>query len=142
MGILQGSKRPPVYLLESESDLVSRLAMQAEYKDPLMAAMMFEEIDRAELFGLETLPVDAVRLGSMVTFVDERTQRMRTVELVMPAHANIAEGRISVLSLMGAALFGLRAGSSIEWPDIEGNERRIRIANVAQPSASVPSTEQ
>jgi regulator of nucleoside diphosphate kinase len=34
---------------------------------------------------------------------------------------------------MGAALYGLRAGSAINWPDLDGNERRITIVRVSQP---------
>jgi regulator of nucleoside diphosphate kinase len=51
----------------------------------------------------------------------------------MPRLANIAEGRISILTPMGAALYGLRAGQSIDWPDLDGQSRRIRIVRVRQP---------
>jgi regulator of nucleoside diphosphate kinase len=51
---------------------------------------------------------------------------------VMPGEANIAEGRISILTPMGAALYGLAAGHSIEWPDLNGNARPIRILRVDQ----------
>ena len=63
---------------------------------------------------------------------------MRTIELVLPAMANIAEGRISILTPMGAALYGLTAGQSIDWPDLDGNERRITILRVRQPSVDEP----
>jgi regulator of nucleoside diphosphate kinase len=79
------------------------------------------------------MPADVVILGSEVGFVDEKTNQARTVTLVLPAHANIAEGRISILTPMGAALYGLTAGASIDWPDLDGNSRRIRIARVTQP---------
>jgi regulator of nucleoside diphosphate kinase len=95
--------------------------------------MLLEEIERAELHDADSLPADVVILGSEVGFVDENTRQMRTVTLVLPAHANIAEGRISILTPMGAALYGLTAGDSIDWPDLDGNSRRIRIARVTQP---------
>jgi hypothetical protein len=34
---------------------------------------------------------------------------------------------------MGAALYGLAASNTIEWPDLQGNYRSIRIVRVAQP---------
>ena len=53
----------------------------------------------------------------------------------MQAMANIAEGRISILTPMGAALYGLIAEQSIDWPDLDGHERRISILRVRQPAA-------
>ena len=127
-----GAVRPQIHLLASESDLIADLALQAEHRQPVVAAMLLEEIERAELHDPETLPDDAVRLGSSVDFVDERTCQLRKVQLVLPVHANIGEGRISILTPMGAALYGLRTGDSIDWPDLDGKERRIRIARVIQ----------
>ena len=136
MGISRaGEQRPPLHILASESDLVADLALHIEHRQPVIAAMLLEEIERAELHEADTLPSDSVTLGSEIDFVDEKTHQLRKVQLVLPAHANIAEGRISILTPMGAALYGLRATSSIDWPDLDGNERRIRIVRVAQPAA-------
>ena len=129
-----GDVRPPLHLLASESDLVAGLALQAEHRNPVVAAMLLEEIERAELHEADTMPADAVMLGSEVSFVDERSKRMRTVKLVLPVDANIAEGRISIMTPMGAALYGLRAGDAIDWPDNDGNARRITIKRVSQPA--------
>ena len=128
-----GDVRPPLHLLASESDLVAGLALQAEHRNPVVAAMLLEEIERAELHEADTMPADAVMLGSEVSFVDERSKRIRTVKLVLPIDANIAEGRISIMTPMGAALYGLRAGDAIDWPDNDGNARRITIKRVSQP---------
>lgn len=133
-----GSARPPIHLLASESDMVATLALQAEHRQPVVAAMLLEEIERAELHDAGTLPDSAVTIGSEVDFVDERTHQMRTVEIVLPAMANIAAGRISILTPMGAALYGLTAGQSIDWPDLDGHERRIRIVRVRQPFDEEP----
>lgn len=128
------SGRPPLHLLASESDLVAGLALRAEHRHPVVAAMLLEEIERAELHDAENMPEGHVRLGSKVAFVDERTHEAREVKLVMPGEANIAEGRISILTPMGAALYGLAAGHCIDWPDLSGSPRPIRIMRVEQPS--------
>ena len=127
-----GEARPQIHLLASESDLVASLALRAEDRNPVVAAMLLDEIERAELHEPATLPDDAVMLGSQVDFVDEKTCQLRKVKIVLPGEANIAEGRISILTPMGAALYGLRAGSSIDWPDLDGNKRRINIIRVVQ----------
>ena len=131
-----GEKRPRTHFLAPESDLVADLAMQAEHRHPVVAAMLLEEIERGQLHDAESLPKDAVTLGSEVDFVDDRTQQLRKVQLVLPGKANIAEGRISILTPMGAALYGLRAGDSINWPDLDGIERRITLVRVAQRSTN------
>lgn len=128
-----GAKRPPIHLLAAESDMVASLALQVEDRFPVIASMLLDEIERAELHDESTLPEAAVTLGSEVEFVDERSGQIRTVSLVLPAEANIALGRISILTPMGAALYGLTSGQSIDWPDLDGNSRRIAIRTVRQP---------
>jgi regulator of nucleoside diphosphate kinase len=130
-----GGIRPPIHLLASESDLVAGLALRAEHRQPVVAAMLLGEIERAELHEPDTLPEQAITLGSEVDFIDENTNQVRTVQLVVPGDANIAYGRISILTPMGAALYGLLAGQSIDWPDLEGHERRIKILRVRQKTA-------
>ena len=41
--------------------------------------------------------------------------------------------RLSVMTLVGAGLIGMRKGVSIDWPDRSGEERRLRIVEVIQP---------
>ncbi|MFL6755789.1 MAG: GreA/GreB family elongation factor [Sphingomicrobium sp.] len=125
--------RPPIHLLAAESDLVAGLALVAEHRLPVVAALLLEEIERAELHDVSDMPRGHVRLNSRVTFLDEKSRRIREVQLVLPTDANIAEGRISVLTSMGAALYGLGDGACISWPDINGNERPIRIMSVEDP---------
>lgn len=131
-------ERPQIHLLAAESDLVAELALKAEHRQPVVAAMLLEEIERAELHGSETMPPGHVRLNSLVTFVDEKSGQARDVRLVLPAEANIAEGRISILTPMGAALYGLGSGACIDWPDLSGEERRIRILRVVDSGCGDP----
>ena len=128
--------RPPIHLLAAESDIIAGLALRAEHRQPVVAAMLLEEIERAELHDPDSMPDGHVGLNSTVAFVDKRTQQVREVKLVLPGEANIAEGRISILTPMGAALYGLAAGQSIDWPDLYGNHRPIRIVRVTQPPLS------
>jgi regulator of nucleoside diphosphate kinase len=128
--------RPPIHLLAAESDLVAGLALRTEDRQPVVAAMLLEEIERAELHDPETMADGPGMLNSRGAFVDVKSQQMREVQLVMPAEANIAEGRVSILTPMGAALYGLAAGHLIEWPDLHGHYRPIRIVRVTPPGAA------
>ena len=129
-----GEVRPPIHLLAAESDMVASLALQMEHRFPVVAAMLLEEIERAELHDAGTLPDTAVTIGSEVDFIDEKTSQIRSVEIVMPAMANIAEGRISILTPM---VRSLRTDSRTidRLADLDGHERRIRILRVRQPAA-------
>ena len=122
--------RPPIHLLDTESDLLGDLALRAEHRVPVVAAMLLAEIERAEIHDEASLPKDAITLGSEIDYVDEASGAQRTVQLVLPAEADIEAGRISVMTPMGAGLIGLSTGQTIEWPDLEGRERRITIKAV------------
>ena len=46
--------RPPIHLLDSQSDLLGNLALMAEHRIPVVSAMLLTEIERNE---------DRLRLG-------------------------------------------------------------------------------
>ena len=100
--------------------------------------MLLEEIERAELHDPAKMPAGHAGLKSHVTFLDEKTQQVREVQLVLPAEADIAKGRVSILTPMGAALYGLAAGQTIHWPDLNDNHCPIRIIRVTQVMMELP----
>jgi regulator of nucleoside diphosphate kinase len=128
-----GGMRPPIHLIDSEADAIAGLALQVEHRLPVVSAMLLTEIERAEFHRAGELPEGVVSMGAEVDFLDEGNGQQRTVKLVLPAEADIEKGLISILTPMGAGLFGLSTGQSIDWPDLEGRERRIRILAVRRP---------
>lgn len=132
----QPIEKPSIHLLASESDMVADMALQIEHDRPVVAAMLLGELERADLHDLNSLPPTAVRIGSTIEYVDEASRSVRTVTLVLPKDANISEGRISILTPMGAALYGLLAGSSINWPTLDGEERCLSILSVSPPASA------
>lgn len=132
--ILPADTRPAIYLTASECNALSELAMKAEHRHPHSSTMLLAELDRAELRGPGELPDQTVVMNSRVDFVDERTGARRTVQLVYPRDADIAAGRVSILTPIGAGLIGMRAGCSIRWPDRDGHDRMLRIMNVTLPA--------
>ena len=69
----------------------------------------------------QQMPVDVVRMGSTVTYRPDNGDD-REVTLVLPAEADISEGRISVLTPVGTALIGLRTGQSTTWTARNGRD--------------------
>jgi regulator of nucleoside diphosphate kinase len=54
---------------------------------------------------------------------------MEEYELVYPADADMAHGRLSVLAPVGTAILGYRRGDVIEWP-VPAGLRRLRVEEV------------
>lgn len=94
------------------------------------------ELERAIVVSAEALPADVVRMRSRVRYVDETTGERRAVTIVYPPEADAAQGRISVLAPVGAALLGLSTGQAIEWTFPDGSCRRLRVEEVLPPDAS------
>ena len=129
----QAVKRPPIQIAEREADALTDLAVAVADRHPVVSALLLEELDRAEILPSDEIPKDVVTMGATVSFTVEETGEKRTVELVYPKDADIAQNRISILTPVGAGLLGLRVGQTISWPDRAGQERLLRIDSVVQP---------
>lgn len=127
-------EKPPIHLIDSEADALSELAMKAEARFPDVSAKFNEEIDRAIIHTHDDLPADVVSMGSEVEFLDEGSGAGRSVQLVWPEEADLDQDRLSVLTLVGAGLIGMKEGTAIPWPDKNGHVRMLRIAKVKQPA--------
>ena len=124
--------RPAIQIRETDAERISNLAIEAEDRLPQVAELLLAEINRATIVEDSRLPQNVVALESTVKFLDEASGIERTLQLVYPQHADIAAGRISILSLVGAGLLGLKPGQSISWPDRAGKQRALRIMEVNQ----------
>lgn len=124
--------RPPIQICETDAERIGNLAIEAEGRMPRAAQLPLTEINRAKVVEDSRLPRDVVAMQSTVKFIDETSGAERTLKLVYPQDADIEAGRISILSLVGAALLGLKPGQSILWPDRTGKQRALRIIDVVQ----------
>ncbi|OHT19628.1 nucleoside diphosphate kinase regulator [Edaphosphingomonas haloaromaticamans] len=128
------STRPPLHIIDSEYDAIAGIAMRAEHSQPELARLLMAELDRAEICDAASLPPDTAAMHSRISFIDEGSGASRTVVLVYPQEADIEAGKISILTHVGAGLIGMRAGSSILWPDRDGRERRLKIVRIERPA--------
>lgn len=124
--------RPPLQMRESDAERISNLAMDMEGRMPQVAELLIAEISRAKVVKDSHIAPDVVAMMSTVKFVDDASGVERTLQLVYPQDADIEAGRISIMSLVGAGLIGLRAGQTISWPDRGGHIRPLRIVDVVQ----------
>jgi regulator of nucleoside diphosphate kinase len=72
-------------------------------------------------------------MNSRVVFEDLDSGQRREIVLVYPREADIAAGRVSVLTSLGSALLGLSVGQDITWPMPRGRQRRVRVLSVSHP---------
>lgn len=127
-------RRPSIHMIDVEADALAELAVSIEKRMPDVAALLTDEISRATIHPATDIPRDIVTMSSRVDFVDEASGATRSIQLVYPNDADIAAGRISILTPIGAGLIGLRRGQSISWPDRDGHERALSVVDVEQPA--------
>jgi regulator of nucleoside diphosphate kinase len=121
-----------IVIRQRDADLLHSLAVNTLLSNPRAAGALLDELRRAEIRSDDQVADDVVGLGSWVTFM-QRNQppgNPQRVQLVTPTEADPKEGRISVMSTLGAGLIGLKAGQSIDWPDRRGGRQLLAVLEV------------
>ena len=95
LALMLGERRPRPALDAAAADALAELLLEARLVAP------------------EQLPADRIALGSKVTYEAGAARQRRSVVLVHPIEAEVAAGRISVLSPVGLGLLGRAAGSVV-----------------------------
>ena len=93
------------------------------------------EMNRAAVVASDEIPPDVITMRSRVrlSFGDGEDEEYT---LVYPDEADLSENRISVLSPVGTAILGYRAGDVIDW-DVPDGSIDIRVKSVVyQPEAA------
>ena len=129
----RGDGKPPIILSSADYDRLADLIEAARGRMPDVASGLAEELDRAQVLPDDRCPDDIVRMGRWVEFRDDTTGRVFRQTLVYPEAADITRHRISVLTPVGTALIGLRAGQSITWKTRSGEVKRLTVLDVGDP---------
>ena len=120
---------PDIYLLPEDHELLLDLICAAP-RTTAGITLLWREIRRAAIIPPEHAPADLVQLQSTVTFTDLDRATPRAVQLVGPGQRT-ARPRVSVLTSVGAALIGLRAGDTFRWRSERGRTRVLRVDHVS-----------
>ncbi|SMQ59945.1 regulator of nucleoside diphosphate kinase [Devosia lucknowensis] len=123
---------PALTLGKSDHAKLYALAEAGLDRMPDLADVLLTELDRAKVVSDDKLPEGVVRMGSRVRY-ETNTGTETTVTLVYPVDADIEEGRISVMTPVGVALIGLKAGQSITWRDRADKRHKLTILSVDAP---------
>ena len=120
-------RKPEIAIPEEDLERLSGLAAAAFAKMPDVAEYLEGEIERAKILPRGACAEHVVRMGGRAVYRDETTGAIHDITLVYPNEADIGQGRVSVLTPVGAALLGLRPGQSIHWATRSGEMRRLTI---------------
>lgn len=136
-------RKPAIKMTRSDHQRLMRLAETVTATDPNVVDELMAELDRAHVVADGRLAAGIVRMGSSLRFTSDLGED-RAVTLVFPGEANIAEGKISILTPIGVALIGLPEGQSIDWTARDGRTHRLTVESVAMPDAhsAVPASEE
>jgi regulator of nucleoside diphosphate kinase len=131
--------KPAIILSAKDYDRLSTLAHAARNRLPDLASELAEEIGRAHVLGRDEIADHFVGMNDDVEFRDDTVGRVRQITLVYPDEANISQGKISVMTPVGTALIGLRAGHSITWETPLGETRHLTVLSVRKPNRRRPN---
>lgn len=135
------SNNPQIVLSESDAHHLRILvANPPKGVDGASIDWLRAELDRARVVPDDQVPGDVVSLHSTVEVEDLTDGEIDTYTVVLPAEANPAQGRISMLAPLGMGMIGYRAGSEFEWP-VPAGMARYRIHRIVTKDAApaVPS---
>ena len=121
---------PTIYVTEADHEILSNLA-EAVADRAAGSRVLAGEMDRAVIVEPGEAPYPFVGVGSTVEYQDLTSGQVRRVRLSLPRDASIDEGRISVLTPVGAALIGMTAGETFRWTDNDGRARGVLALAIA-----------
>ena len=93
-----------------------------------------EELSKATVLAKNKFPADVIRLNSTAIIKDTDTNRVITVTIVMPEHADVKINKVSVLAPVGTALIGFKKGQQVEWQVPSGAKNFIIMEVYNSPS--------
>lgn len=119
-------KDAPFTLLDGEVHYLTSLALAAD--DDMVSYLMLKKLRLAARVSAGALASGVIRMNSYVEFVHGGEKRF--CQLLHPSAPTMPGYGLSIDSLTGVGLIGLRAGQSILWPGADGTLCELRIVRV------------
>ncbi|AGW92342.1 MULTISPECIES: nucleoside diphosphate kinase regulator [Cupriavidus] len=126
---------PTLYLTELDITRLERIASRAGSAQ--LEELLDDLLARATIVAPDEIPTDVVTMNSRLVCTLPGEHSPRNWTLVYPDAADFDAGRLSVLSPVGHALLGARAGQTVSYQLPDGREQHVTIDEIAfQPEAS------
>ena len=134
MNAVSRLKAPKLVTDQDLRRLGSLLAIDTIGQAAVHAEALEEELEHAVVYPSNSIPPDVVTMNSRVVFTQAGSDHASEITIVYPWDSAPEEGRVSVLSPLGAALLGARAGTTIEWVSPTGRASGRRRRGGARPA--------
>jgi regulator of nucleoside diphosphate kinase len=129
--------KPRITISSTDHEVLTKIANGLMDTRPVLAEALLGELERARVVRANAVPERSVQMGSVVEYTTA-DGKARRVQLVYPAEADIAAGRISVLTPVGTALLGLSVGQSIDWVGNDGKQHVLNVIAVEAGFSPIP----
>src|SRR3954464_3243958 len=94
-----------IYLTESDYEVLD--AIVERHSESSHVGFLEGELARAEILSEEAIPPNVVTLHSKARIWDDGASKERELTIVPPDELAIGDGKVSVLTPLGAAIVGL-----------------------------------
>lgn len=130
-------RKPAILITRHDHEQLTKLADSYANSQPNLAEELYAELERARVVSKEKPGSSFVRIGSSFRFTTDGGDD-RTVTLVLPGEADIAQGKVSVMTPIGVALIGLSAGQSMKWTARDGKVHTLTVVTVGADDVRQP----
>ena len=123
--------KKPVYITEYDMQRLSKLLDGIQYcpQERARLELLIEEMQRAVIVPSEKVSEDVVTLNTRMRVRDLDSREETSIQLVFPNDEDFEQGKISILTAIGAALIGYSKGDIAEW-NAPAGIRRLRIEEI------------
>lgn len=104
--------------------------------DPIYLQYLGMELQKALKIDSKLITPDFVTMNSVMNVVFLDTGKTMELRLVYPQNANFSKGLISVLSPLGCALLGYKAGDTVSFKAPIGEQKVMIEKVIYQPEAN------
>lgn len=110
-------------LTELDDARLRRLRQQHDLP-PVLDDALDDLLSQADLVSSRDVSPDVVTMNSRVRVRSPEAGTERSLTICYPAHANVEQGWVSVLSPLGLALLGRSVGQQVTWLRPDGRTER------------------
>jgi len=124
-------QRAKIFITEKDFDALASLLQSGSIfmRDSEFVEDLEAELARAVIVDTASIPDDVIAMNSTFHLRNLDNDQLQTYTLVYPQHADISQGKLSILAPVGIAVLGYRIGDVIEW-QVPSGKRRFRVENV------------
>ena len=105
-------------------------------KNSEVTGQLLTALKSAKMLTQENISDKVVTMNSRIVLRELETDRQKEITIAYPHEANIAEGKISVISHAGAAVLGRQEGDIVVWRTPLGYKEFEIVKLTFQPEAA------